>query len=154
MAEWYGIDTDECDNMVCVDLKKIEPTREHVNDILLNLLTLELSCLATDQPSAKYINEIIRNYCYHPLKRLDLRGCKHVSDDHLAVFAEAGSLCGVVDLRGCAEVKEQSVCALLEECVRLHPDKIMGDVKSDISARRWQNIVLVCRPSPCRVVWV
>ena len=75
--------------------------REHVDHILSNLLALDLSYFAMDQPTTKYINEIIRNYCYHPLKRLDLRGCKNVSDDHLAVFvAEAGSLCGVVDLRG------------------------------------------------------
>ena len=84
-----------------IDLKKIDPMRAHVDHILPNLLALDLSCFATDQPTTKYVNEIIRNYCYHPLKCLDLRCCKNVSDDHLAVFvAEAGSLCGVVDLRG------------------------------------------------------
>ena len=89
-----------------------------MNHILPNLLTLDLSCFATDQPTAKNINEIIRNYCYHPLKRLDLRGCKNMSDDHLAVFAEAGSVCGVVDLRGGCKVKEQSVCMCIAGGVR------------------------------------
>ena len=119
MAEWYGLDTDDYDNIVDGDFKTIDPTREHVNDIPCNLFTLDLSCFATDQPTAKYNDDLVHNYCYHPLKRLDLSGSKNMSDDHLAVFAEAGSLCGVVDLRGGCKVKEQSVCALLEGCVHL-----------------------------------
>ena len=72
MTEWYGSDTDDYHNIVDVDLKEIDPTWEHVNNILSNLITLDLSCFVMDQPSVKYINEIIHNYWYHPLKRLDL----------------------------------------------------------------------------------
>ena len=74
LSEWDGIGTNDYGNFVGVDLKKIDPTREHVDHSLSNLLTLDQCCSATDHPTAKCINEIIRIYCYHPSPGVDSVG--------------------------------------------------------------------------------
>ena len=92
LSEWCGIETDDYGHIVGIDLKKTAPKREHVDHLLPNLRTLDLSCFEKDQPTAKYIDKIIRNY---PLVCLNLRNCEAVCDRHLALLVEAGSSRGV-----------------------------------------------------------